>query len=137
MEPQLSLTLTAILSGIALVASVLSPVLSTIFTNRHQRKLYDRQFYLEHRAKVIEEYLAATGAVIRDSGDANLADYGKCSGEIYLYVPQELHCYLEQISVAIKEAKYENALSHYEALCKNLEPPRGEEKHSRRRNVKE
>lgn len=126
MEPQLTLTLTVILSLVALAASVLSPILTALITNHHQRKMHEINFFETHRAETIERYIQAAGAVIRSGTQSTFTEYGACLGEIYFYVPQDLWWHLDQISHFLNEPNYKSAADHFTELCKKLanDPPR-------------
>ena len=74
-----------LIAGIALVVSVVSPVLTAISNNRFHLKLMRKEFYHKHRAEVIEGYLSSAGQIIYSASSENLAAFGKFSHEIYLY----------------------------------------------------
>ena len=123
---EIQLTLAAIISGIALVAAIISPMLTTLIKNKHETKMYMAKFYIHHRAEVIERYVSSVGAVIHGQLTEDLREYGKHAGEIYVYVPERLWLTIEQIDLAIRALDCEAAAGHFRVLCVELskEKPR-------------
>lgn len=81
----------AIISGIALVAAVISPVLTTIINNHFQSKATSHKYYVEHRAEIIENYIRYAGSISRRSQSSDdYRGYGQYCKEIYLYIPENL-----------------------------------------------
>ena len=117
----------AIISGIALVAAVISPILTAIINNRHEIKMYNQRYYKEHRADVIENYIRYTGSISKHSATSeDFRQYGKYSKEIYLYLPDDLWCTIDSIHDCISNSEYNHASDFLAILCKELNknPPR-------------
>jgi hypothetical protein len=95
-----NITWSIVISGIALVVSVLSPLLSTIASNRHQRKMNRMEFFDKHRAEVIEGYLkyASIASAMR-IGIPN--EYFSYYSEIFLYAPEPLIDDIKKIDVLV------------------------------------
>ena len=116
-----------IISGIALIAAILSPVITAVIQNSHESKMHKQKFYDEHRATAIENYIKATGT-INHYGISNelLEEYGKYSKEIYLYAPEYLWKYIEEIDGLIKNRKFKDVSEPLAKLCIEFskDPPR-------------
>lgn len=120
MKVELVVTWSAIISSISLFASFASPLLTAAIKNRHELKMYNLGFFVQHRAEAIERYIASVGAVIHGSCDEDLREYGTHLGEIYLYVPERLWLQIEQIDLAIRAKQRENAADRLFDLCQEL-----------------
>lgn len=121
MEGLNSITWSAIISGIALVAAVLSPVITTILTNRHQDKVWVRENYTRHKAEVIERYVQNTGVALKEQLAKNLENYGNSFGEIFFYVPKELWPLIETIDAEISaHCVTQKSQDVFTELCKEL-----------------
>lgn len=126
----------AVFTGIALVAAIISPIVTAIINNHYQTKMKRLQFFDEHRAEVIENYIRFTGSVSKmSSGFEEFRNFGKYSKEIYLYVSEDLWRYIDQIEELLYNRNYDDAHKILAVLCKELkkDPPRLK---SRRRNRK-
>lgn len=116
-----------IISGIALLAAILSPVITTIINNIHETKMSNRRYYQEHRAEVIENFIRYAGAINELTGrDFDFREYGKCSKEIYLYIPEELWSTVDEIDKYIIACEYDKISDKLSDFCKALKkyPPR-------------
>ena len=115
----------------ALLFSLLSPLLTAIIQNvgesRRQKResqqkaeLLNQQFYLQHRAEVIERYIRATGAALRLQTKENVTEYGMAMGEIYLYVPKELWPKLDKMDKSIDLYNSDTPSELFAEICKDL-----------------
>lgn len=77
------------LTGIALVAAVLSPVITTILTNRFQLKMKKSELLDQRKLDVINGYLEAASETLYTFGVSE--GFQKYSAVIFLYSPRELH----------------------------------------------
>lgn len=117
----------AIISGIALVAAVLSPVITAIVNNKYQSKINRQKYFDEHRAQVIENYIQSVGELCEDvDRESFRRAYGRNSKEIYLYLPQELWSKVDSIDSLIYRNNHRQACIVLAELCKELNknPPR-------------
>ena len=116
-----SSTWSAIISGIALVAAVLSPIFTTKNNNHYQTKNNRIKYFDEHRAEVIENYIRYTGSVTKFSSlTDDFRSYGKYSKEIYLYLHEDLWHYIDEIDTFIINHKYDDATYSLAEFCKEL-----------------
>lgn len=115
-----------IIAIIALAVSVLSPVITTLVNNHHQRKSREWEFYEEHKAHAIENYLRCAGAVL-ESGRGDASEYGKSMGEILLYVSDSLRDKIVELDTCFKATETRLASTPIFAhICEELsqESPR-------------
>ena len=109
----------AIISGIALVAAVLSPVITAIVNNTHQSKIDRQRYFDEHRAQVIENYIRSVGELCEDVDREQFRrSYGKNSKEIYLYLPESLWGKIDQIDYSVYQRHHRQACILLTELCK-------------------
>lgn len=110
-----------VISGIALVVSVLSPVLTTILTNWHQDKMWARNNYFIHKSDVIEQYVKSTGIALKQQTVDTLETYGSSYGAVFFYAPTEAWPLIEQIDNAILSRGVTDETSKvFAELCKIL-----------------
>lgn len=129
MEPQITVSLAVMLSAITLLSTILSSVLTVLIKNHHERKMAEANFYIYHRAEVIESYLSSASAMIRVPSAENRCEFGRRSLEIYFYIPQQLWNKVSAINSILLE-RHDRMNDAYafdllSDLCKELEPPRG------------
>lgn len=126
------LDLSLIISVVALVLSILSPVLSAIiggiFHWREKRlelkaefERRNHEFYEQHKAKVIEQYINAVGRAVQISSDENRQAFGESMGEIYMYIDPIHWELLDSISGKIKGNNSASAIDDFRKLCKILQ----------------
>lgn len=116
-----SLNWSAVISGIALIVAIISPVVTTILNNRHQDKMWIRDNFSRHKTEVIENYVKSTGTVLKKATTDTLADYGNCYGEIFFYTPESVWPLIEKIDKAIVyRAIREEEQQIFVELCKQL-----------------
>ena len=116
-----------IISGIALVAAVFSPVITAIVNNKYQSKINRQKYFDEHRAQVIENYIQSVGELCEDvDRESFRRAYGKNSKEIYLYIPESLWEKIDKIDESIYQRHHRDACILLTELCKELNkyPPR-------------
>ncbi len=111
----------AIISGIALVAAVVSPVITALVNNKHQLQLKNIEYYSHHRATAIENYIYIVGQICSETVcEPYLSTYGRISKEIYLYLPQTFWKEIDDIDNLIQNQKFRDASSLLSELCKRL-----------------
>ena len=111
----------AIISGIALIAAVISPVITTVINNQHRTKADKHTYFEAHRAEVIENYIRHTGSISKmSSSSEDFRLYGKYSKEIYLYLPENLWSHIDKIDTFVTARDYQNLYKELSDLCKAL-----------------
>lgn len=122
-------TVALIISISALLFSVLSPIVTAIINGHYSIKEKDlamrsnsakenNDFYIKHRAKVIEAYLSAAGRVIYYDDKNASTNFGKCAAEIYLYIDESEWHYIDSINQGISSFKYLETRDALESLAK-------------------
>jgi hypothetical protein len=111
----------AVISGIALIVAISSPIINSIINNKFQLKLNKQRFLVEHRAEVIEKFVHSVGELCGDiEREQFLREYSKNSSEIYLYIPENLWEKVDKINSLIFENNYSEARKTLLEFCKCL-----------------
>lgn len=122
-------TVALIISISALLLSVLSPIVTAIINGHYSIKeknlamlsnnvKENNDFYIKHRAEVIEAYLSAAGRVIYYNDKKASSNFGKCATEIYLYIDESDWHYIDSINQGISSFKYSETKVALESLAK-------------------
>ena len=90
-----------VVSVASLSVAVFSPVLVSIFSNRHERKMYRLRFVTEHKHEVIENYLRFAGKCIFLFDLTALAEFESIASEIFMYAPKTMWEDLDQFNRAV------------------------------------
>lgn len=99
----------AALTGVALVAAIVSPVITTILTNRFQLKLIDRELLDQRKLDVINGYLEAASGSAYVTGVQE--DFQRYRALILLYAPKELHDKIKTLNKAIECTSFSDETS--------------------------
>lgn len=94
----------ATLTGIALVAAIVSPVITTILTNRFQLKMKKRELLDQRRLDVINGYLEAASEALYSFGASH--SFQQYSAVIFLYAPRELHEKIRKLNKLLSGAEF-------------------------------
>ena len=122
-----------LLSIIALFVSVLSPVLAAFVAHLHERKMFDRKFYDQHRAEALERFLKSAGTIVTLCNDESFLEYRAAYGEALMYMDDSLRKSVSAFDVLIYTMFSENspetesiALMEFKNICDALRenPPR-------------
>lgn len=129
--------LSLIVAFAALVLSVASPLISAWISGhyrikeielqqKHDRELQRQQFYIQHRAEVIEKYIRSAGAEIYRGYPEDQKEFGEVSNEIYFYLDRSFWHLVETINSEIKSHDRNGAKDTLAELCNVLayNPPR-------------
>ena len=118
-----------VISISALLFSILSPIVTAIINGHYSIKeknltmlsnsaKENNDFYIKHRAKVIEAYLSAAGKVVYFNDKKASSNFGKCATEIYLYIDESEWHYIDSINQGISSFKYLETRDALESLAK-------------------
>lgn len=115
-----------VLSIVALVSSVLSPVLVAFVNLINEHAVFRRKFHFEHKVEVIERYISSAGEAIFSRSEDSRAAFGRVCGEIYLYLPSGYWKMADELRNAIRDCDYTKAADFFSVLCKAIcfTPPR-------------
>ena len=117
-------TVYLIISGVTLIAAILSPVLSTWLNNRHQLNM--RKLELDttakndeqnHNREIIEGYFMSTGKCVNNTSFENLGLYGSYYALAFQHLPDELHNQMRAINADIISNNYKSASIKYDELA--------------------
>lgn len=98
----------ATLTGIALVAAIVSPVITTVLTNRFQLKLKKLES-AQKKSNVIDEYLKGASLSAYTLGvEEKFEEYRAL---IFLYASEEHHEKIRQLNKAIENTQFSDQTS--------------------------
>lgn len=126
-----SIDFSLVISLVALVLSVVSPVIASVISGyfhlkeknleiEAESKKRRQEFYEEHRAEVIERYIKNVGKACRTNSRDSLVDFGETMGEIYLYVDVDLWPILDSIAKQLTPHSISNPSEELIKLCMEL-----------------
>ena len=91
------------------ICALISPILTAIFNNWHQRKMkqmeYDhqeREDQLKREREIYEGYIRAAGAAIQSGTHENLGEFGSHSALAMYYAPKELQADMLSLERLVK-----------------------------------
>ena len=84
---------------IALAVAVLSPLLTALINNHHNRKMKMLEIFHARRFEAISAYLVAAGNVTADPTSENIAECLQALGNATIYMPIELYLEAEKFEV--------------------------------------
>lgn len=115
-------TLTAALSGAALLLAVASPIITALINAHTQRKERETEFYLRRKAEVIENYVRNTSAFLWVKNADNREKYGAAYGEIMLYVTGDVRDAIQKLNVSIQRGTSADPHEYtmFNAICECL-----------------
>lgn len=100
----LSFTITAIIAVCALV----SPIVTTVINNHHQKAMkrleyeeQEKQRRIERQREIYEGYFQAAGACIQYANPDSLLEFGRHSAQLLYYAPDDLIDEIQQIESLI------------------------------------
>lgn len=116
---------------IALTFSLVSPIISSCINGYYDMKRIDKEnerraeehkqnFYIQHRAEVIESFIRNMGKCLQYSNEENFIDFSASSGEIYLYVDKSLWPMIDTVIEKARQNAQEEGLKVFYSLCKAL-----------------
>lgn len=93
------------IAGISLLASISSTVVVSIINNKHQDKMFRKEFYEKRKYTVIENYLLFVGKLTVQNNMDDQSDLSEWMSEIYMYVPKELWKDIDDVNQKIIESR--------------------------------
>ena len=121
-----------VLSGAAFFLAVVGPFITAKAKIKHEKEMYERRFYTEHRHEVIESYVQAAGRCLFYCGYEQytqvFSDFVARCSEIFMYLPETLWQDAEQLNQAVmnyhdqssKEVSPEPMRTAYFQFCKKV-----------------
>lgn len=144
----LATTLAITISAVAVISTVIGPVLTAAITCLHESSMYKKRFIIEHENEAIEKYLHTVGRYAFGEHYDDKKDFGEAISEIFMYTPEELWDDIQKINaqiVSLLEIKlhsdrkpYVTELQKsYLVLCRKFAPYRRSTKKNKRRRTKQ
>lgn len=122
----LSFTITAIIAVCALV----SPIVTTVINNHHQKAMkrleyeeQEKQRRIERQREIYEGYFQAAGACIQYENPDSLLEFGRHSAQLLYYAPDDLIDEIQQIESLILSHKRhlaQDQLNHVIAKSRSI-----------------
>lgn len=115
----------------ALILSLISPIISSLISGvfrlkekelelKAETEKRDQDFYVQHRAEVIERYINAVGKAAQNFAATNRQEFGEVMGEIYIYVDESLWPLLDTIADKIDKHNPADPTDDLRKLCQAL-----------------
>lgn len=79
-----------IISAVAVLSTIIGPMITAKITCRHEEKMYKKRFLTEHEHEAIERYLQTVGRYAFGENYEDKKDLGNAISEIFMYAPKEL-----------------------------------------------
>lgn len=98
----------AVAAWIALAVAIISPILTAIINNVHERKMKKLEFALSREVDMISEYLDITSREILISGISD--NYNKIYSKIFFYVPRSVWAEIEELNRIMTFGKEADAI---------------------------
>lgn len=102
------------------LCSIVLPTITTILNNRHQIKMREMDFNFDKKFSVVEAYIESAGNCLELCSRANLSQYNKAKGMLYLYVPKKLCKQINELDICIQNQQINTAKSLFDVLCVDL-----------------
>lgn len=126
-----SIDTSLIISIVALVASAVSPLVTALLQGRFRlrekqmeiddaKRRRDQQYYTEHRAEIIENYIHTGMKAAAIGAPDDIAAFEVASGEIYFYLPKDYWDLLDIIDDYAERDEYNDIRVPMTMLCKRL-----------------
>lgn len=113
----MEISVSLLISFIALAVSIITPGLNTILQNRHELKMYKIRTVEQHRQEVVEAYIRSAGTVIIHA-TSEAADYfGKNCGVIFAYIPKDLWPDAQKLNSLLLNKQWSQAQKPFEDFC--------------------
>ena len=134
-----------IVSVIALLSTIIGPIITAKRTCNHEKEMYKLRFYKEHEHEVIERYLRVVGRFAFGQHYDDQKDLGEALSEIFMYAPKELWDDIQSINSKIisilniklnsdRNVHMPELQQLYVKLCKSFAPyRRSDEEYKRNR----
>ena len=121
----LSFTITAIIAICALV----SPIITTLINNHHQKVMKqlecqeeEKVHNAERKRQIYENYIRAAGSCVQLISRENLSEFGKYSSQILCYVPDDMQEDIIAMEKLIIERNTVKALNLLDNIVLKLRP---------------
>ncbi len=113
----------AIFAGAALLLAVASPIITSLIQSVSSRKTRNDEFYLEYKARAIEQYARSACRMMYWDDKDSRAEYSKSFGELLIVVPNEIRDKLKKFDEIITDEMqpdYEEAKTLFYDICSDL-----------------
>lgn len=130
-----------IVSVIALLSTIIGPMITAWRTCKHEKEMYKLRFYKEHEHEVIERYLRVVGRFAFGQHYDDQKNLGEALSEIFMYAPEELWDDIQSINSEIisilniklnsdRNVHMPELQQSYIKLCRSFAPYRRSDKNT-------
>ena len=113
--------------GISLIGTIISPIITTILTNRHQIKLRDKDIqqkalekYGDQRFNAINNFISKVGRCLSYADEQSMLGVGEAYHCIYQYVPTDFWSELDEFFCLLTSYKFDVAKERYPIIVHKL-----------------
>lgn len=111
----------AVIFAVALIVSVISPFVTSVLNNIHERKMWERRKNHERRDIAIQNYIQKCGLALKRDAGTYVKEYSENYGEIFLFAPKELWSDIEKLDYYITNRIHGNEPTQlFVKICKSL-----------------
>lgn len=93
----MNLDLSWVITTVIAVCALISPVITTLISNHHQKAMKELEYKelekekrIERKRDIFENYLRSAGAFIQCDSGSNSSEFGMYSARVLCYAPEEL-----------------------------------------------
>lgn len=125
--PKLDLSFT--ITSIIAICALLSPILTAIINNCHQKSMkkleykeQEKQRKIERKREIYEDYFRAAGACVQHINPESLLEFGKHSAQILCYVPDDVIIPIEYLEKLLMDRDQKHAQDQLNLIIAKLRP---------------
>lgn len=112
---------TLIIVAIALIISVLSPIITSMLNHLHEKNMWALSSAAERKNIAISNYIQKAGLALKRDGNIYVKEYGEAYGEIFLYAPENLWEDIEKLDYYITNRQHDSTPNKlFIKICKEL-----------------
>lgn len=110
-----------IISIVSFAANIVSTVWVSHLNRKHEEKMFMLDFWVKHRAEVLERYVRYTGAFLAaERKYAAINDYLSSYGEALLYIPSGARPTADSLNRYLCDGQFADAQPLFNNLCEQL-----------------
>ena len=101
-------------------SAIFAPTITALVNNRHQYKIRKLEVLQEKRIKAIQEYAESCSNYIAHNHRAELCEYSKCYGKIFLYANKKHWAKIKGLHADIENGDFQSASAKLADVCQAL-----------------
>ena len=104
----------------AAIAAIIAPVLTALINNLHQYRMRKLEMVQDKKIQAIQEYAESCSSYIAQNHRAELSEYSKSYGKIFLYADKKHWKDIQAVHDDIKSGNFESASERLAHVCQAL-----------------